>query len=72
MIQLPHCFSPVIRTIGDLTFSGHQFLETIRSYTVWNKVSIACKNIGSNSFNVISQIATEVLCSLIKTHIGLS
>ena len=44
-----------------ITYTGYQFLESIRPDSVWKKVQTISGNIGSFSLNVISQIATSVL-----------
>lgn len=55
--------------IYNMTFAGHQFLETIRSPKVWSKLTSALPKIGSASFSLISSIATEILTEAIKNQI---
>lgn len=63
---------PVVSRIQDLTFSGHQFLENIRSDTIWSDVKEVSGKIGSHSVSAISQIATAVITALINRHFGLT
>lgn len=49
-----------------ITYDGYQFIETIRPEPVWKKVKSTGKHIGSFSIDVITQIATNVLTSMIN------
>ena len=56
----------------DMTFQGHEFLEKIRSDTIWNqKLKPAFSSFGSMSFDVISSVASAVITSLISGKLGL-
>ena len=57
--------------IFDITFSGHQFLETIRDGKVWQKTKSVADSVGSRSFDIISKIAGNVLSGLISAKLGL-
>lgn len=54
-----------------ITYTGYQFLESIRPDSVWKKVQTVSGNIGSFSLNVISQIATSVLTQMINGQLNL-
>ncbi|MDF2910626.1 MAG: hypothetical protein K0Q56_1507 [Sporolactobacillus laevolacticus] len=57
-----------IKTISDLTWNGHQFLDNIRSETVWEKSkSKVAETVGSASVSIISQVAA----SFVKSMLGL-
>ena len=59
-------------SILDITFQGHEFLEKIRSDTVWNgKVKPALSSIGSMSFDVISNVTSSVVSALVLGKLGL-
>ena len=59
-------------SILDITFQGHEFLEKIRSDTVWNgKVKPALSSIGSMSFDVISNVTGSVVSALVLGKLGL-
>ena len=60
-----------ILSLNDITFSGHQFLENIRSDSVWNNVKAIAVKIGSNSIASLTQIATGVITAIIKSQLGL-
>ena len=58
--------------ILDITFQGHEFLEKIRSDTVWNqKLKPVFLSVGSMSFDVISRVANSAITSLVLTKLGL-
>lgn len=55
-----------------ITYKGHQFIEKIKDDTVWGKTKSVAKSIGSFSFDIIGEIAGQVLSSLISQHFGLT
>lgn len=59
-----------IKSINELTFDGHEFLETIRPKTVWDKTKSIISQAGTASLNIISDVAsncaTELISNLIK------
>lgn len=58
--------------IYDITFQGHEFLEKIRSDTVWNqKLKPVFTTIGSMSLEVISSVANNAITSLVLQKLGL-
>ena len=59
-------------SLVDITYSGHQFLNDIRSDSVWNNVKEISKKVGSNSVSAISQIATGVITAIIKSQLGIT
>lgn len=52
----PHVFY-----IYDLTFTGHEFLNRIRSQDVWAKIKGAVCEGGTASLKIIGEIAAEIL-----------
>ena len=44
-----------------LTYSGHEFLDTIKSDNVWEKIKTAVASVGSASLPVIQALGTECL-----------
>ncbi len=59
---------PAIRSIKDITYAGHQFLENIRNDKNWEKTKSIAKEIGSFSLDCIKDVAANVVTSLIKAH----
>lgn len=58
--------------IYDITFQGHEFLEKIRSDTVWNqKLKPAFSSFGSMSLDVISNVSGAVITALVSSKLGL-
>ncbi len=58
-------------TLLDITYTGHQFLNDIRSDTVWSNVKEVSKKVGSQSVSAISQIASGIITAIIKAQLGL-
>lgn len=57
-------------TISCLTPSGHEFLENIRSNTVWSKTKTISKKLGLKSLDAVMQISTSVITEIIKQELG--
>lgn len=49
-----------------ITYSGYQFLESIRPESVYQKTLSVCKNVGSFSLDFVSKIAVNILTQLIN------
>ncbi len=60
----------VMIMISRITYSGYEFIELVRPESVWKKVKSTGKHIGSFSFSVITQIATNVLSSLVNGQLN--
>lgn len=57
-------------SVSRITYSGYQFLESIRPEPVWHKVKNISSRVGSFSINAISQIAVSTITSLINAQLG--
>lgn len=53
----------------DMSFSGHQFLETIRDSNIWAKTKRIVGNVGSSGFGLISQVAASILSDLANAYL---
>ena len=54
-----------------LTWKGHEFLDTIRSDTIWQKTKkVFAKEGISMSFDLVESVASEVAASVLKSSIG--
>ena len=62
---------PLIRSIDDITYYGHEFLNNIHSDTIWNDVKSVGSKIGATSISAFTQIATGVVTTLIQKQLGL-
>ena len=62
---------PTIR-ISALTWSGHQFLDNIRDEGIWKDTKNIVSKFSSVSLNMLGNIASQIITSLIKSKIGLS
>lgn len=56
--------------VSSITWSGHQFLDTIRPQTVWDKTKSSAAQIGSTSLTVLSQIAVTVASQVISNNLS--
>ena len=57
--------------INRLSVSGHELLENIRQENNWNQTKTIAKQAGSISLDVISNIASNIISSIIIKHLGL-
>lgn len=58
-----------LQFVSALTWQGHQFLDNIRSDTVWHKTKTkVAESIGSASVSILSQVAA----SFVKSMLGLN
>ena len=51
-----------------LTYSGHEFIDTIRSNTIWNKVASAISTIGSASLPILQELGSYYALELLKNQ----
>ena len=58
-----------IGCLVDLTFKGHQFLETIREHRVWTKTKGIIGKIGSSGFGIVTHIANSYLSDLADAYL---
>lgn len=58
---------PHINAIYDITFQGHEFLANIKPKNNWDKLSGVFKQVGSVSFQVASNVATELATNAMIT-----
>lgn len=59
-------------TVIDLTPKAHEFINNIREDNNWRKTKEVAGKVGSLSLNVLSQIATNIITSLINSYTGLT
>lgn len=52
--------------IFDITPTGHEFLSNVKNDNIWNNTLENAKQIGSYSLEILSQIASAILTTLIK------
>ena len=49
-----------------LTYSGHEFIDTIRSNKIWNRIASALSTIGSASLPIIQELGSHYAIELLK------
>lgn len=67
--RIPNFTLPVVFEIFDITFQGHEFLNTIRGKDVWDKLTYLGKSVGSLSLEVIKNVGSSIAISLISSQI---
>ena len=69
-LELKNNGSGFIERITDVTYQGHQFIESIRSDKIYSAVKDVGGKIGALTFNTVTTIASNVISELIKNHFG--
>lgn len=57
--------------VFDITWKGHEFLDTIRDDKVWSKTKKVVSTFSSVSLGILQTIASKVIVGLIKEQTGL-
>lgn len=63
---------PHIGGIFDLTFAGHEFLNSVRSPSVWERLKESTVDGGTACLKVVGDIAVEILKEIAKQKLHLS
>lgn len=63
---------PTVVKITDITFAGHEFLNSIRNDDNWGKVKETAKDVGASSLKTLADIAVEVAKAAILSTLQLS
>lgn len=67
-LQVVHNFGGF--SIQDLSPYGHQFINDIRQDNNWNRTKDSAKNVGSFSLDVLKDISSQVIATLISNQLG--
>lgn len=67
-LQVVHYFGGF--SIQDLSPYGHQFINDIRQDNNWNRTKDIAKNVGSFSLDVLKDISSQVIATLISNQLG--
>lgn len=51
-----------------LTYEGHEFIDTIRSDTVWDKINKTISTVSSVSLPILQQVGSQILISLLSAQ----
>lgn len=54
----------------DLTYEGHQFLDTVRENKIWRKTKEILSAVGGASLSVITSVANDCLTGFINKHLS--
>lgn len=61
-----HDLGTVSCDVSTITFSGHEYLNSVRSSKIWKGVKTVAADVGAATFETIKFIATEYLHTLIR------
>lgn len=54
-----------ICNITNITWSGHQFLNSVRPKSIWEATKTGAKNLGTTSIAALSMIASEITKTIV-------
>lgn len=57
--------------IKDITWEGHEYLDTVRDNRVWKKTKNITSSLKSVSLSMMKTVATQVLVGILKDASGL-
>lgn len=57
--------------VNEITFSGHEFLDTVRDDGIWKDTKAVLSRLSSTPISTIKTVATSVLTSYVKQQMGL-
>lgn len=57
--------------IDDITWSGHEFLNSIRDDAVWNQIKSKAGTLAKTSIAVVAEIAKEIVTLALKSKLGI-
>ncbi|MCL0330663.1 YjcQ family protein [Apilactobacillus xinyiensis] len=60
----------IISAVSDITFKGHEYLNTIRDNKVWKKTKSVAKSFKGVPLSVMGSLAEKVLTSIINQKTG--
>lgn len=55
--------------VNYITYPGHEFLESIKEPSVWEKTKSVAAKAGATSLSIISQIASEIIVKLVSSQL---
>lgn len=67
-LETLNCPKPQIARIKDITFQGHEFLNSVRGETNWEKTKDIAKKTGAFSLKALSSIAQGVVTAAINSQ----
>ena len=55
--------------VTQITFDGHEFLDTVRPEPVWDKTSDKLKVLGNVALTIVQEVATQVAVSMLLSQV---
>lgn len=65
---LSSCYTSHI--VKRMTFSGHEYLNSVRSPKVWRETKRRINLVGSATLGVVKDVATDLIVKLIQSNSG--
>ena len=59
-----------IISIGNLTWHGHDFLDSVRNPEIWRKTKDAAEKAGGFTFSILGEIAKGLIKTQVEKHTG--
>lgn len=60
---------PVLKFIGELTFEGHEFLESIKPLNIWEQIKNTTQELGTSAFAMLKTIGIELIKAKFINHL---
>lgn len=54
--------------VNNINYSGHEFLQSIKSNTVWENIKSKLKPVAGLSISLIAEVAKEIIASSLKIN----
>ena len=67
IFKTPYPGGTFVNDIREITYNGHQFLESIRNQSTWETVKQKLSLLGSSSVPVIMSVASQLMIEKIKS-----
>lgn len=61
-------YQPIVRSVGELTSKGHDFLENIRPLTRWEIIKTHAKSLSNYSLNILNIIAQNIMTQEVSIY----
>lgn len=59
-------------SVSSLTWEGNDFLDIVRSDTVWEKTkSTISKTVGSTTFEIVKSVAAKISATMLMAQLGM-
>ena len=71
LITIQAKLSGAVWQIGQITWAGHDFLDTIRDPAIWRETKVGVKQAGGFSLDLLKALAKGLIKKKIEQHTGI-